>query len=192
MPLSDIVHYAAPAATMIAATVTEANFGAKATGWGFVVFTFGSICWVIMGVTTGQTSLLLANLYVTAVNAVGIHCWLWRQAAYDDSSKRAEKSSSKLSMPDLISIKGLIGKTVCEKHDQIVGTIVDAMARCASLDVSYVIVSEGGLAGMGEKLHAIDSGQLTVTHKSITSALDQRAVQKLTPLDPDEWLVKLA
>ena len=47
--LEDLAGWIAPAATMIAAMMTAANLGARVTGWGFGVFTLGSIAWSIVG-----------------------------------------------------------------------------------------------------------------------------------------------
>lgn len=68
----------APAATMIAAMMTAANLGPRVTGWGFIVFAVGSVCWSLVGATNGQTGLLLTNLFLTGVNLVGARRWLGR------------------------------------------------------------------------------------------------------------------
>ena len=70
----------APAATMIAAMMTAANLGARVTGWGFVVFTVGSIGWCAIALSTGQQNLLWTNGFLTLVNGVGIWRWLGRKA----------------------------------------------------------------------------------------------------------------
>ena len=72
----DITHYVAPAATMIAACMTAANLGPRVTGWGFAVFTIGSLSWCIIGIVSGQQSLVLTNAFLTLVNIVGIWRWL--------------------------------------------------------------------------------------------------------------------
>ena len=50
--LETLATWLAPAATMVAAMMTAANPGARVTGWGFVVFTVGSICWSFIGIST--------------------------------------------------------------------------------------------------------------------------------------------
>jgi len=57
---------------MIAAMMTAANLGARVTGWGFVVFTVGSLCWTAIALSSGQTNLLASNAFLTVVNPVGI------------------------------------------------------------------------------------------------------------------------
>jgi DNA-binding transcriptional LysR family regulator len=66
----EIAAWVAPAATMIAALMTAANLGARLTGWGFVVFTLGSICWSWVGYSSGQSNLLASNSFLTLINLV--------------------------------------------------------------------------------------------------------------------------
>ena len=68
----EIAEWLALGATMIAAMMTAAILGARVTGWGFVVFTVGSITWSFIGTATGQQPLLITNGFLTIVNLVGI------------------------------------------------------------------------------------------------------------------------
>ena len=52
--MEDIAGWVAPIATMIAAMMTAANLGPRVTGWGFVVFTVGSIAWSTVAIATDQ------------------------------------------------------------------------------------------------------------------------------------------
>jgi len=65
--LDDTAGLIAPSATMIAAMMTAANLGARVTGWGFAVFTIGSICWSFVGFLSGQMNLLATNGFLTLV-----------------------------------------------------------------------------------------------------------------------------
>ena len=73
MPLADVAGWVAPAATMIAAVMTAANPGSRITGWGFVVFTVGSLAWTSVGLSSGQTNSLATNGFLTLVNLSLIH-----------------------------------------------------------------------------------------------------------------------
>ncbi len=86
--MAEIAGWIAPAATMIAAMMTAANLGARVTGWGFVVFSFGSVAWTTVGLTSGQTNLVLSNAFLTIVNLVGIWRWLGRQASLTKAAAR--------------------------------------------------------------------------------------------------------
>src|SRR6188768_57692 len=72
LSMNDIASWVAPAATMIAAIMTAANLGARVTGWGFVVFSVGSVAWTLVGLGSGQTNLVATNIFLTLVNLVGI------------------------------------------------------------------------------------------------------------------------
>jgi hypothetical protein len=74
--------------------MTAANIGARTTGWGFVVFTLGSVCWALIGASTDQPTLLATNVFLTVVNLVGVWRWLGRQAKYQDGAKTAADDSS--------------------------------------------------------------------------------------------------
>src|SRR6202007_1871385 len=92
-PMIETAGWLAPAATMIAAMMTAANLGARVTGWGFVVFTVGSIGWCAIALSTGQQNLLWTNGFLTLVNGVGIWRWLGRKARYEAGGKSAEVRS---------------------------------------------------------------------------------------------------
>ena len=91
--MEDAAGWIAPIATMIAAMMTAANLGPRVTGWGFVVFTVGSLAWSTVAIATGQANLLWTNGFLTLVNLVGIWRWLGREAKYDDGAKTARSES---------------------------------------------------------------------------------------------------
>ena len=47
--METIATWVAPIATTIAALMTASNLGSRITGWGFVVFTLGSLGWITLG-----------------------------------------------------------------------------------------------------------------------------------------------
>src|SRR6476469_1657017 len=91
--MEELSGWVAPIATALAAGMTPANLGTRVTGWGFVVFTIGSVAWTSYGVVTGQSNLLWQNLFLTAVNLTGIWRWLGRQARLEDGAKSAAEKS---------------------------------------------------------------------------------------------------
>ena len=185
--MEDIAGWVAPIATMIAAIMTAANLGARVTGWGFVVFVVGSICWSIVGIASGQTNLLWTNGFLTLVNVIGVWRWLGRQVKYDDGGAAAAKRSARTHVPTLFSTAALVGSKVTGPNGDTIGTIVDAMAQCNGAALAYVVVSEGGVAGIGERLHALDPAQLVFEHDSVRSKLDAVGLAALPVLDPDHW-----
>ena len=78
--MEEIAGWIAPIATMLAAMMTAANLGARMTGWGFIVFTIGSVGWLVVANGSGQQNLLWTNAFLTLVNAVGIWRYLLRPA----------------------------------------------------------------------------------------------------------------
>ena len=66
--MDDIVSWLAPAATTLAALITASNLGSRITGYGFAIFTVGSLAWLAQGYLTGQPSLLWQNAILTVLN----------------------------------------------------------------------------------------------------------------------------
>ncbi|MBY0519719.1 MAG: nicotinamide mononucleotide transporter [Sphingomonas sp.] len=112
---------------MIAAMMTAANLGARTTGWGFVVFTIGSVCWALIGLSTGQSNLLATNAFLTLVNLVGIWRWLGRQAKYQDGAQTAAKNSEQVAGPALFAATGVCGLTVNDRSGNPVGSCVEGL-----------------------------------------------------------------
>lgn len=186
----EIAGWIAPAATMIAAMMTAANLGARTTGWGFIVFTLGSVCWSVVGARTGQDNLLWTNVFLTLVNTVGIWRWLGRQARYADGSATAARKSAAARVPTLFSTSGVVGKTLFGAGGEPLGTVVDTMARCTDGQLAYVVVSEGGVGGVGEQLHALDPQTLVFTSSEVKSELSPARLKELPVLDDREWPIE--
>lgn len=92
--MHETVAVAAAALTMIAAVMVALNLGARITGYGFIVFTLGSIAWVIVAWATDQSSLLWTNGVLFVINVVGIWRWLGVRARYDKGAAVANESAS--------------------------------------------------------------------------------------------------
>lgn len=187
----ELAGWVAPAATMIAAMMTAANLGARVTGWGFVVFTVGSIAWTTVGLSSGQTNLVASNAFLTIVNLVGIWRWLGRQATYDRGSTRAAHASARRHGPTLYSAGGIVGQRVSTADGTAAGTIVDAMLGCGDNAIAYVVVSTGGVGGVGETLHALSPRELVFGADDVTTPLDAEAIRAKPAIPPDRWPERL-
>lgn len=187
MPLADLAGWIAPAATMIAAMMTAANLGARVTGWGFVVFSVGSVAWSIVGLTSGQTNLLLTNGFLTFVNAVGIWRWLGRQARYDRGGERAQQRSAREHGQDKFAMGQVAGAKVVDESGEAIGHVVDAMLGCQDHAIEYLVVSCGGLGGVGETLHAVEPARVRFAADAITFDGDRGALCALPELKADDW-----
>lgn len=187
MNVQDIAGWVAPAATMIAAMMTAANLGSRITGWGFVVFVVGSIGWSIVGLSSGQSNLLWTNGFLTLVNGVGIWRWLGRQAKYDDGGAAAARHSAAARVPTLFSAASLIGTKVVGSDEVTIGTVVDTMARCDTAELAYVVVAEGGIVGVNERLHALDPKTLRFSPEAVHCDLTVDTLRQITVLASDDW-----
>ena len=185
--MEQIAAWIAPAATMIAAMMTAANLGTRVTGWGFIVFTVGSIGWSIVAFSTGQQNLLLTNGFLTLVNGVGIWRWLGRQARYEDGGRAAMLESAAARVPTLFSAGALVGHKVVASDGTMLGVVVDGMLRCKDKTLAYVVVSAGGVAGIGEELRAIDPACLNFHQGGITTNLTPTDFQERPVLAANHW-----
>lgn len=187
MAVEEIAGWVAPAATMIAAMMTAANLGSRITGYGFIVFTIGSICWSIIGIASGQQNLLLSNGFLTVVNLVGIWRWLGRQAKYEDGSKAAAQRSAHAPVPTLFSAAGLVGAKLLDRDGDTIGSVVDGMLQCDSRDLAYLVVSIGGVGGVGETLRALDPALVSYGAEGVQSKLSAAELEHLPELAADNW-----
>jgi hypothetical protein len=172
---------------MIAAMMTAANLGARVTGWGFVVFALGSICWTLVGMGSGQTNLITANGFLTFVNLVGIWRWLGRQRAYEDGGKSAEVKSRKSSVPTLFTATGIAGLPVVDADGTAMGKAVEALIECRSGEISYVVVATAKAGGFGEDLRAVPRDTIRFSCDALTVDMNADAFSALAPLESGEW-----
>ncbi len=184
--LNEIAGYVAPVATMIAACMTAANLGPRVTGWGFVVFTVGSLAWSTVAIASGQQNLLLTNGFLTLVNAVGIWRWLGRIARFDDGAKAAEEKSKDAATPTLINVGSIEGRAICADGKKI-GAAVGVMAAEDSGKIAYIVAGLGGLGGIGERLVAFPWTCLDREDDRLIVRLDAKAIADLPDLDPTDW-----
>lgn len=187
MVLEQLAGLIAPIATMIAAMMTAANLGARVTGWGFVIFTVGSISWSLVGLGSGQTNLVATNVFLTLINVVGIWRWLGRQRAYEDGAKSASQSSHKPGTPTLFSAAGLAGMPVSDIRGESVGRTVDAMIECRSGTVNYVVVATGGVGGIDEVLRSVPLASLDCHADGLMLLETTAEFERRATLEAGDW-----
>jgi PRC-barrel domain len=187
MSLEQAAGWIAPIATMIAAMMTASNLGARLTGWGFVVFTVGSIAWTIVGVTSGQTNLIASNGFLTLVNAVGIWRWLGRQAAYEDGARSAKSASRSAASATLFTATGIGSMKVVDEQGAPIGHAVEALMECSTGMVSYIVVASGGVAGLDEELRAVPRDALRFGCESFELRMSSDQFAALKVLQPGHW-----
>ena len=185
--MADLAGWIGPIATMLAAMITAANLGARVTGWGFVVFLAGSIAWSVVAVSTGQQNLLWTNLFLTVVNTIGIWRWLGRQAKLDDGAKAASEASRGAAAPALFPPAMLQDHALAGPDGSPIGRVAGAMAECGSGRIAYLVVGEGGVGGVAERLHMLPWERIEVSGETLSTQLSAEALQALPEVTPDEW-----
>jgi len=184
--MENSLSWIATIATITAASVTASNLGSRITGYGFIVFTIGSICWFGLGLMTGQPALMWTNAVLTFLNLFGIWRWLGRQARIEDGSNAAADASQESPGETLFPVSLLTRGKVMSQGSQL-GTCVDAMAGCRSGRIAYVMVSEGGIAGAGETLRRLDWTQVRAAGNEFVTKLDEAQFCALAPVPKDHW-----
>ncbi len=180
MTLADAAGWIAPAATMIAAMMTAANLGPRFTGYGFVVFVFGSLAWTTIGLSTGQTNLVATNAFLTLVNIVGIWRWLGREAVYKDKADAIARDSVAAPAPTLTPSASLIGATVTGHDGSAIATVVDTMIAHDDHRVRALLVRHGGgVVGVGERLVVLTDDRFSIEPDGVGTGLDADALGRL-------------
>ncbi len=186
--MEDVAGWIAPAATMIAAMMTAGNFGARITGWGFVVFTIGAVAWCVVAMTTHQQNLLWSNVFLGIVDVIGIWRWLFRRARYDKGADAAaEGSRSAAAAPALFPLSRLQEARVRGSGGAELGRVVDAMAECRGGRISYVMLAAGGTAGVGETLHPVPWDRLRATGDGLETDLDAAGIAAFPAAGAQQW-----
>ena len=184
--MENSLSWIATIATIAAASITASNLGSRITGYGFIVFTVGSIAWFGLGLATGQPALVWTNAVLTFLNLFGIWRWLGRQAKIEDGSIAAAEASKESPGEALFPVSLLTrGKVLSEGAP--LGTCVDAMAGCGSGQIAYVMVSQGGVAGAGETLRRVVWTDLRVEGEDVVTHLDAARFCALGPVPKDHW-----
>jgi len=59
--------------TMVAATLVAMKLSDRISFWGFIIFSFASITWIVIGVLDDKPALTVQNVILTLINAYGIY-----------------------------------------------------------------------------------------------------------------------
>ena len=175
--------------TIAAATITASNLGSRITGYGFILFTVGSIAWFSLGISTGQPALVWTNAALTFLNLFGIWRWLGRQAKVEEGAKAASKASETARGETLFPVS-LLTRAKLKSNGGELATCVDAMAGCESGKIVYLMVSEGGVAGAGETLRRIPWDDIHAEGDQVATRLDRGQLMALEPVPKDQWPVQ--
>lgn len=184
--MAETISWVATVATIVAASMTAANLGSRITGYGFCVFLAGSLAWLAAGVMTGQPALTWTNAVLTCLNIFGIWRWLGRQARVEEGAKAAAEASAMTPGEALFPVS-LLQKAPVVGGSAELGHCIDAMAGCKSGAIDYVVVSQGGLAGVGEQLRRLPWGAVHVEKQRMVASLTPAEFEALEELPRDQW-----
>jgi hypothetical protein len=184
--MTDIIPWIATALTIVAATMTAANLGTRITGYGFVVFLLGSLAWLAHGLLSGQPALTWTNAVLTLLNIFGVWRWLGRQARVEEGAQAAVEASEAAPVETLFPVSLLTSAPV-RNGEQDLGHCVDAMAGSRSGRIAYLVVSAGGVAGVGETLRRLPWAAAEVDDGAVLAKLGPREFDMLEELPRDQW-----
>lgn len=185
--MDQIASWLATAATILAACLTASNLGSRITGYGFMVFTVGSIAWFTVGLLTDQPALIWTNMVMTVLNLFGVWRWLGRQARVEDGAQRATEKSEALATETLFPASMLNRAKLEDADGRDLGTLVDAMIGCRSGRLAYLVVAEGGVAGVGETLRRVEWSDASIDADRIAARFDESRFQSLPTVRKDDW-----
>jgi hypothetical protein len=178
--MEEMAGWIAPVATMAAAMMTAANLGTRVTGWGFVIFTIGSLAWIGVAMATQQPNLLWSNAFLTLVNVIGIWRWLGHRAHVEDAAKAdVAQSCADGQEATLFTVAGLDGMPVRDEAGVMLAKAVAVMADCRTGHIDHLIVSVGGVGGVGETLRQLSWNAVRMRGQGLVTALDQGAIHGL-------------
>ena len=184
--MADTISWVATFATIAAALMTASNLGSRVTGFGFAVFTFGAACWIAVAALTGQAALMWTNVVLIAVDIFGVWRWLGRQARVEEGARAASEASERTPGEALFSVS-LLSRAPVLCDGVTVGRCTDAMAGARSGRLDYVVVSEGGVAGVGEKLRRLPWSDAHVEDEEVVAHFGENSFRRLDEIPRDEW-----
>lgn len=184
--MAETISWVATAATVIAASMTAANLGSRITGYGFVVFTLGALCWIAVGAISDQPALMWTNVVLTVLDIFGVWRWLGRQAKVEEGARAASAASEQTPGEALFPVS-LLSRAAVRGREGELGRCIDAMAGCASGQVSYVVISQGGVAGVGETLRRLPWHVAKVDGDTLVAQIGVNEVNEFEELPRDQW-----
>ena len=128
------------------------------------------------------------NVVLTVLNIFGIWRWLGRQAQVEEGGARRRRSERATRPARRCSRSRCCRARRCRAADAKLGHCIDAMAGCRSGRLDYVVVSQGGVAGVGETLRRLPWRDAQVEGEDVRDATARRAVRAASKSLPrDQW-----
>jgi hypothetical protein len=184
--MADTISWIATVATIVAASMTAANLGSRVTGFGFVIFTFGALCWIAVGVATHQPALLWTNVVLTVLDIFGVWRWLGRQSRVEEGA-RAAAEASEVAPGEALFPVSMLNRAPIECDGKSVGHCIDGMAGCRTGMLTYIVVSQGGVGGVGETLRRLPWRSARVEGERVIVQMSPAQLEGLQELERDQW-----
>lgn len=184
--MAETISWVATIATIIAASITAANLGSRITGYGFVIFTLGALCWTAVGALSQQPALMWTNIALSILDVFGVWRWLGRQAEVEKGARTAARASEKTPGEPLFPVSALLRAAVNGGGSEI-GRCIDAMAGCVTGRIDYVVVSHGGVAGVGETLRKLPWTYARIEEQKLMTDLSDTQFHQLEIVPRDQW-----
>ena len=185
--MEQTISWVATGATIAAASITASNLGSRITGYGFIVFTIGSLSWLAFGLLSGQPALVWTNAVLILLNIFGVWRWLGRQARIEEGAKAGAEDSHHAPGEDLFALSLLAKAPLIAADGTELGRTVDAMAGCSSGRLQYLVVSQGGMAGVGETLRRLPWQHCRIEDEHVITTFDPSRFSTLERIEPDHW-----
>ena len=77
--MTEALEWFATITGIVAALLIAGDLGRRATGFGFVLFTFASLSWIAYGMMDEEGGLLTQNLVLFVINLIGVYRYLIRK-----------------------------------------------------------------------------------------------------------------
>jgi hypothetical protein len=184
--MAESISWAATVATILAACMTASNLGSRVTGYGFAVFAIGALLWIADGFLTDQPALMWTNVVLVLLDLFGVWRWLGRQAEVERGARAAAEASEATPGEALFPVS-LLSRAAVRCGSTEVGHAMDAMAGCGTGKLDYVVVSEGGMAGVGETLRRVPWSSAHVDEESVVVRCSVDEFNRLEALPRDQW-----
>jgi sporulation protein YlmC with PRC-barrel domain len=82
----------------------------------------------------------------------------------------------------------MLGKAgVTDRQGAELGKAVDAMVGARTGKISYVIVSKGGVAGVGESFRQLPWAEARMVGETIEASIDASHFERMPTVERDEW-----
>lgn len=72
----EAIKWLASISGMLAAIMVASDLGRRIIGWGFVIFTGSSVCWMAAGLLDAEPALSTQNAVLFAINLLGVYRYL--------------------------------------------------------------------------------------------------------------------